>query len=103
MVNVYDNNGNVIGTVKFNNNLDVWNGNNWQNGGLGMHLGITRMSNGEYVQINGTNWEGREDHAEIISEEKAFQLIMKYSPELLEEKKFENLKKFEKNLLTEME
>lgn len=103
MVNIYDNNGDVIGTVKYNNNLDVWNGSNWQNGGTGLHLGITKLSNGEYVKINGTDWQGCENSAEIISEKRAFQLIMKYAPKLLEEEKFKDLKKFEKDLLTEIE
>lgn len=101
MVNIYDNNGDVIGIVEYNNNLDVWNGQNYQNGGTGRHLGITRVSDGSYVLIYGTDWQGERDHAELISEKEAFQKIMKYSPELLEEEKFRDLNKFKKDMLTE--
>ena len=102
MVNIYDDNNEVIGTVKYNNNLDVWNGSNWQNGGTGLHLGITKVSNGKFVLIYGSDWQGDSDYARIISDKRAFQLIMKYSPELLEEEKFKELNKFKENLLTEI-
>ena len=103
MVNIYNDNNEIIGTVKYNQNLDVWNGRNWQNGGTGLHLGITKVSNGSYVLIHGTDWEGSHDYAEIISNKRAFQLIMKYSPELLDEDKFAELNKFKKDLLTEVD
>lgn len=103
MVNIYNDDGQVIGTVAYNNNLDVWNGSNWQNGGTGRHLGITKVSDGSFVIIQGSDWEGDSDCAYVISDKKAFQLIMKYSPELLTEEKFKELRRFEKDLLTEIE
>ena len=79
MVNIYNDDGKVIGTVKYNQNLDVWNGRNWQNGGTGLHLGLTKVSNGSFVLIHGSDWQGSKDWAEIISDEHAFQLIMKFN------------------------
>lgn len=103
MVNIYNDDGEVIGTVKYNQNLDVWNGRNWQNGGTGLHLGITKVSDGSFVLIHGSDWQGSRDWAEIIPNKRAFQLIMRFSPELLEEEKFKELNRFQENLLTEIE
>ena len=101
MVNIIED-MDVIGTVKYNDNLDIWNGRNWQNGGAGLHLGLTKVSNGSFVLIHGTDWEGNKDWAEIISDEHAFQLIMKFNPDLLDEEKFKELNKFKEDLLTEI-
>lgn len=103
MVNIYNDDGKIIGIVDYNNNLDMWNGQNHQNGGTGKHLGITKISDGNYVLIHGTDWQGERDYAEIISEEEAFQKIMNYNPSLLDEKKFNDLKKYKEYLLTEVE
>ena len=102
MVNVYEN-GELIAVVKYNSNLDVWNGSNYQNGGTGMHLGITKLEDGTYVLIHGSDWQGDTDWAEIISDKKAYELIMKYSPDMLEWEAFEDLKKFKEELLQEVE
>lgn len=101
MVNVYRN-GELVATVKYNQNLDVWNGSNWQNGGTGRHLGITKLSDGSYVLIHGSDWQGDTDTANIVSERTAYEKIMEYKPELLEEEKFADLKKFAKTLLQEV-
>lgn len=102
MVNVYENDE-LIATVKYNHNLDIWNGSNYQNGGTGRHLGITRLMDGRYVLIYGSDWAGDTDTAIIIDERTAYEKIMKYSPELLDENKFKDLKKFEDNLIKEWE
>ena len=106
MVNIYKDHE-IIAVVKYNNNLDVWNGSNWQNGGTGRHLGISAIMNkdGEkrFVLIHGSDWEGQSDYGEIISDEHAFQKIMRYNPELLDEDKFESLKRFKKNLYKEID
>ena len=77
MVNVYDENGKIIADVDYNNNLDVWNGQNWQSGGTGKHKGLTRLEDGRFVLIHGSDWQGVENYAEVISSEKALQEILK--------------------------
>ena len=82
MVNVYDDDNHVIARVKYNNNLDRWDGQHWTSGGaLGIHKGLTRLKNGRFVLIHGTQWkgdqEGVRDTAKIISEEEAVQEILK--------------------------
>ena len=76
MVNVYEN-GKIIADVDYNNNLDVWNGQNWQSGGTGKHKGLTRLEDGRFVLIHGSDWQGVEDYAEVITPEEALQEILK--------------------------
>lgn len=76
MVNVYEN-GEIIADVDYNTNLDVWNGQNWQSGGTGKHRGLTRLEDGRFVLIYGSDWQGVEDYAEVISEDEALQKILK--------------------------
>ena len=105
MVNVYDENGRVIAMVKANNNLDWWDGSNWTCGSTGRHKGLTRLSDGRYVLIHTTQWQGERDYAEIISEKQALQEILEADAvELLEEPKFAELKKlWEESKIKEME
>ena len=84
MVNVYKN-GEIIADVNYNNNLDVWNGQNWQSGGPGKHKGLTRLEDGRFVLIHGSDWQGVEDYAEVITPEEALQEILKSSLDLLDE------------------
>ena len=96
-VNVYDgyfgDNGKVIARVQYNDNLDYWDGRNWTNGGIGRHKGLTKLKDGRYVLINGTDWQGERDFAEIISAEEALQEIMSANhTELLEKRKYKELK-----------
>ena len=78
MVNVYEN-GKIIADVDYNNNLDVWNGQNWQSGGTRKHKGLTRLEDGRFVLIHGSDWQGvyLEDYAEVITPEEALQEILK--------------------------
>ena len=101
-VNVYEG-CDVIARVRYNQNLDFWNGRNWQNGGMGRHKGITKLKDGRYVLIHGTDWQGEKDWAEIISPEQALQEILKSgNTELLDTKKFAGLKKlYEEKYLIE--
>ena len=103
-VNVYED-GDVIARVRYNQNLDYWDGRNWQNGGVGRHKGITKLKDGRYVIIIGTDWQGEKDWAEIISPEQALQEILKAQRlELLDTKKFAELKKlYEESLIEEDE
>lgn len=97
-INVYDNEGpdqEVVSRVRYNQDLDYWNGSNWQNGGTGRHLGITKLKTGEYVLIYGTNWQGERDYGLTCDSMDALQAILKSGhAELLETKRFKDLKAF---------
>ena len=67
----------VIARVRYNQNLDHWDGRNWQNGGVGRHKGLTKLKDGRYVIIKGTDWQGEKDYAYIVDEEEALQEILK--------------------------
>ena len=105
MVNVYDEYGDVIARVGYNQNLDRWDGSNWTCGSTGRHKGLTRLEDGRYVLIHGTQWQGERDTAEIISADQALQEILHAdATDLLEEPKFAELKElWEKSLVGEME
>jgi len=92
----------VIARVRYNQNLDFWDGRNFTCGSTGRHKGLTKLKDGRYVLIHGTQWQGEKDWAEIISPEQALQEILKSgNTELLDTKKFTELKKLyeEKYLL----
>lgn len=104
-VNVLDENGQVVGRVRYNNNLDWWDGNNWTCGAVGKHKGLTKLKDGRYVLIHGTQWRGEKDYAEIISQEEALQEILQSgNTDLLNTEKFAELKElYEKTMLVEEE
>ena len=84
----------VVARVRYNQDLDYWDGRNWQNGGTGRHKGITKLKDGRYVIIKGTDWQGERDYAYIVDAEEALQEILKSQRlELLERKKYVELKK----------
>jgi len=102
MVNVYNENSDVIARVKYNQNLDNWDGNNWTcGGGLGIHKGITQLADGQYVLIRGSQWEGIQSTAEVISTNRAIQEILRSdnADELL--KKYGLTKEADKMLVKE--
>ena len=106
MVNVYDEYGEtVVARVEYNSNLDHWDGSNWTCGSTGRHKGLTRLADGRYVLIHGTQWQGERDTAEIISAEQALQEVLHAdATELLEEPKFAELRElWEESLVGEME
>ena len=72
----------VIGLVEYTDNLDTWNGHDQQAGGVGHHLGIGRLKNGKYYVCHGTQWQGEQDYAEVISEKTAKKLVLTYNPEI---------------------
>ena len=100
-VNVYDG-GRVIARVRYNENLDFWDGHNWSCGYPGRHLGLTQLADGRFVLIHGTDWQGERDGAEIISKECAVQKILESGNEDLLEK-FGLREKAEKVLIREVE
>jgi len=79
MVNVYeeaDYNEEIIGQVEYTENLDHWDGSNWTSGGVGQHEGLSKLEDGRYVLIYGTQWQGQKDYGETISREEAVQKIL---------------------------
>lgn len=103
-VNVYSD-GKVVARVEYNSNLDHWDGSNWTSGSTGRHKGITRLKDGRFVLIHGTQWQGETDSAEVISAEEALQEILAADcDELLDEPRFAELKALrEESLVEEME
>lgn len=98
MVNVYDSlelgeSSNVIAEVKYNNNLDSYPH-------AGRHLGLTMLSDGQYVLIHGSDYEGEKDYAEIITPEYALQCILKSGNDFLFES-FPELSELRKKLIQE--
>ena len=84
----------VVARVRYNQDLDYWDGSNNTNGGIGMHKGITKLKDGRYVIIIGSQWQGSKDYAYIVSAEEALQEILKSdNGQLLDTKKFVELKK----------
>ncbi len=99
-VNVYED-GRVIARVEYNSNLDFWDGKNWTCGSMGRHLGLTRLrKSGQYVLIHGTDFQGEQDRAEIVTDEEAYRAIISSGNiELLE--KFPDLQRFEGDIDTD--
>ena len=96
-VNVYESQDlqdDVVARVRYNQDLDYWDGSNNTNGGTGMHKGFTKLKDGRYVIIIGSQWQGAKDYAYIVSAEEALQEILKSdNGQLLDTKKFVELKK----------
>ena len=95
----------VIARVRYNQNLDFWDGRNFTCGSTGRHKGLTKLKDGRYVLIHGTQWQGEKDYAIVISAEQALQEILKSGNyDLLETKKFRELKElYEKQMVAEEE
>lgn len=94
-INVYANEHQeeVVARVRYNQDLDYWDGRNWTNGGTGLHKGITKLKDGRYVIIYGTQWQGSKDYAVIATADEALQEILKSNnTELLDTKKYKALK-----------
>ncbi len=95
-VNVYENEfmEEVVARVRYNQNLDFWDGRNFTCGSTGRHKGLTKLKDGRYVLIIGTDWQGERDYAYVVDADEALQEILKAQRlELLDTKKFAGLKK----------
>lgn len=85
----------IVGRVRYNNILDYWDGRNWSNGGTGRHKGITKLKDGRYVLIEGSQWQGDKDFAFIIDKDRALQEILKSGNyDLLKLKKWKELNEY---------
>lgn len=83
----------VIARVRYNQLLDSWDGNNWCNGGHGLHKGITRLRDGRWVILIGSQWQGARDYGYVVSPGDALQEVLKSGNlELLEQSKYASLK-----------
>ena len=94
-VNVYESEfcNKIVARVKYNEKLDYWDGRNRGNGGLGKHKGITKLKDGRFVIIIGSQIQGSKDYAYIVSKEEALKEVLESgNVELLEDKKFTELK-----------
>lgn len=92
----------VVARVRYNAALDQWDGRNWTNGGVGMHKGITKLKDGRYVIIVGTQWQGQKDYGYVVSDNEALQEILKSgNSELLDTKKYSDLKRLLDKMETE--
>lgn len=82
----------IIARVRYNNILDYWNGTDWCNGRLGTHKGLTKLKDGRYVLIEGSDYEGDKDTAYVISKEEALKQILRSGNlDLLKLKKWKEL------------
>lgn len=107
MINIYrdEERKELVGVVNYNNKLDYVVGTNWQNGGVGYHKGITKLKDGSYVIIIGSDYQGDKDYGYIVSENEALkEIIESGNLELLQGKKFKSLRElYEKSMLIEDE
>ena len=103
-VNVYNDSENVVARVEYNEKLDYWDGRNWTAGSTGRHLGITKLRDGSFVLIHGSQWESERRSAETVSPETALDAILRSgNTAILEEKKFAELKELMETSLSEEE
>ena len=101
-VNVYSESGEVVARVEYNSNLDFYDGSNYTCGSTGRHQGLTKLKDGRYVLIHGTEWEGEENTAEVVSAEDALQAVLSSgNDELLEESRFSELKAMSEDMTEE--
>jgi hypothetical protein len=101
---VTDEGDNVVGRVRYNSNLDYWDGRNLTCGQTGRHKGIAKLKDGRFVIIHGTQWQGEKDSAHIISDEEALQEILKSgNTELLSLKKYHPLKELQDETIMDEE
>jgi hypothetical protein len=105
-VNVYEDefSEKVIARVRYNQNLDYWDGRDWSCGSPGRHKGLTKLKDGRYVLIYGTQWQDEKDYGIIISAEQALQEILRSGNHyLLKTKKFRELKELYEQMVAEEE
>ena len=82
-----------VARVMYNTDLDYWTGNDWQNGGVGCHKGITKLRDGRYVIIYGSQWDGDKDYGIIVSPQEALaEITNARRTELLKTYKYKELR-----------
>lgn len=69
-----------------------------------MHKGLTKLRDGRYVVIIGSDWQGSRDYAYVVSPEEALQEILKSgNGQLLDTKKYRELKELYEETMVEEE
>jgi hypothetical protein len=71
----------AIGIVDYIDNLDRWDGRNFNSGRNGRHLGVGRCKKGWYV-CYGTQWQGERSYAELVPETEARRICLKHNPDI---------------------
>lgn len=100
MVYVYNDNNKIIGQVKYNNNLDNFDGHVFSCGCFGRHKGLCKLKNGKFALIYGTDWFKESNYAQVISRIDAAQEIIKSGNiHLLQDIRFKELKPIVDNIL----
>lgn len=88
--------GRIIARVEYSDNLDFWDGRNFTSGSTGRHLGITKLRDGRFVLIYGSQYEGERDTAEIVNDDEALQAVLFSQNEAVLKRYFPgNLKKLD--------
>jgi len=75
----------AIGVAEYADNLDRWDGHNWTCGSTGRHLGIGKLKDGRFYLCRGTQWEGEEDRAVVVTEEEAREAVLRHNPDIHED------------------
>ena len=85
----------VVARVNYSVNLDCWDGRNWTNGGVGRHLGLTKLRDGRYVLIFQSEHDGERPYGLIVTPERALNEVLEsHNEELLESKRFHGLTEY---------
>jgi len=78
-----------IAIVKYTDNLDTWDGRNRSSGSTGHHIGIRKITRGQYegqwYVCHGSDWQGSCDIAFLITEYEAKQLCLNHDHDMYEE------------------
>lgn len=92
----------IVATVEYNDNLDFWDGSNFSSGSPFRHMGLTKLKDGRYVLIYGSQWEGETNYGVVVSPKEALcEVLRTGNSELLNDPRFKELKELEKTLVKE--
>lgn len=66
-----------VALVRYNARLDRFDGRDWSSGEPGKHRGLTRLADGRYALLVGSDIRGERDFGYVVSPEEALQEILK--------------------------
>lgn len=97
---IYDENGKVVGRIKYSNNLDYPNGCYWLHKTNGFQKGLMKLYDGRYVLIYIFKKPFKRSYGKVVSPDRALQEILgSNSFELLNTRKFVELKQLADQIL----